>query len=52
MSGSVAKPLTEEQEKRKFEGVAGEGMEKSWVYQLEDTILMLDMVEKLPAIGS
>lgn len=52
MSGSVAKPLTEEQEKRKFEGVAGEGMEKSRVYQLEDTILMLDMVEKLPAIGS
>ena len=52
MSGSVAKPLTEEQEKRKFEGVAGEGMEESRVYQLHDTILILDMVEKLTAIGS
>ena len=28
MSGSVAKPLTEEQEKRKFEGLAGEGIRR------------------------
>lgn len=52
MSGSVARPLTEEQEKRKFRGLAGEGMEEWEVAQLLSTILMIDRVEKLPGIGN
>lgn len=48
MSGSVARPLTEEQEKRKFRGLAGEGMGKAAVKALEGLILGLESVDQLP----
>lgn len=50
MSGSVAKPLTEEQEKRKFEGVAGEGIGAERTRKLEAAILKMETEECIPRI--
>ena len=50
MSGSVAKPLTEEQEKRKFEGLAGEGIGAERSRKLEAAILNIETEECIPRI--
>ena len=50
MSGSVAKPLTEEQEKRKFEGLAGEGIGAERSRKLEAAILKIETEECIPRI--
>ena len=50
MSGSVAKPLTEEQEKRKFEGLAGEGIGAERSRKLEAAILKMETEECIPRI--
>ena len=47
MSGSVAKPLTEEQEKRKFEGVAGEGIGAENARKLLRTIMEIEKLDVL-----
>ena len=47
MSGSVAKPLTEEQEKRKFEGVAGEGIGAENARKLLGTIMEIEKLDVL-----
>ena len=47
MSGSVAKPLTEEQEKRKFEGLAGEGIGADRSRKLLRTIMEIEKLDVL-----
>lgn len=51
MSGSVKKPLTEEQEKRKFRGVVESGVGEEKAAALETLILRIDQARKIPSIS-
>lgn len=51
MSGSVARPLTAEQEMSKFEGLAGECINPERISQLMETILKIEEQKRLPFLS-